>query len=172
MADDGWETVTDPLVIKKVLGQGAANQMAGVGGASPGGKMSGQRDKQAIANESKLRAALAVERQMRDLRAKYEKNFKGVGPGSLIEYLPTQARKSFDAASNGMRALLKPLVRGPGEGAFTDADQALLDSMIPNGGAYDSDNEQRFRNIEGLVQDARRGAGTLRQVTPTIKRIR
>lgn len=139
---------------------------------SRGGRGTAARDKAALAQEGKMRGALAVERQLRDLSTYYDRDFRGVGPGSVLEYFPTPTRKRFDAAANGMRPLLKPLIRGPGEGTFTDADQALLDSMIPQGGRQDADNEQRFRNIRGLVSDARRDSGVEKPLSPTIKRIR
>ncbi len=154
------QTATNPKTGAKIVFKGGQWRNAPVdpSAPAPAPKLSAAESKAQVALSGKLRGAMSVERQLREIRKLYDKNFKGVGPGSLMEYLPTQQRKQFDAASNGMRPLLKPLVRDPGEGAFTDADQALLDSLIPDGGRMDSENEQRFKNIEGMIGDVRRNA--------------
>lgn len=172
------QTATNPKTGQKVVYQGGQwHSVPGTTAPKPGmfgGKPSAAESKAAVALAGKLRGATSVERQLGTLRTLYDKNFKGVGPGSILEYLPTQARKQFDAASGGLRPLLKPLIRDPGEGAFTDADQALLDSLIPNGGAMDSDNEQRFANIQAMIADAKRNAGVGQEapVSASIKRIK
>lgn len=155
-----WDSFGAPVGAKKPAATG------------PGAKPSAARDKQAIAAEGKVRGAIAVERQLKRIRELYNKNFKGVGPGSLIEYLPTQSRRQFDAAANNLRPLLKPLIRDPGEGSFTEGDQALLDQLIPQGGMQDAENEERFRGLEAMVADARRNAGVAKPITPTIRRIK
>ncbi|HEX8418567.1 MAG TPA: hypothetical protein VF638_00985 [Sphingomonas sp.] len=154
------QTATNPKTGQKIVYKGGQwhSAAADPSAPAPAPRLSAAESKAQVALSAKLRGAMSVERQLRDIRSQYDKNFKGVGPASLLEYLPTQQRKQFDATANGMRPLLKPLVRDPGEGAFTDADQALLDSLIPDGGKMDSENEQRFRNIEGMISDARRNA--------------
>ncbi len=177
------QTATNPKTGQKVVFKNGQWHSAG---PTPG--MFGNLGRKPTAAEvnaqviakSKGLGADAVERQLGVLEGLYNKNFKGVGPGSLLEYLPTQARRQFDAAANGMRPLLKPLVRDPGEGTFTDADQALLDQMIPQGSMQDSDNEQRIANIRAMIGDARKKASAFGaaqpaqagQVSRTIKRIK
>jgi hypothetical protein len=43
---------------------------------------------------------------------------------------PAEVRRAITGASNTLASILKPLIRGPGEGAWSDADQALLNSLI------------------------------------------
>lgn len=172
------QTATNPKTGQKVVYKGG--QWVNASPPAPAG-MFGRKPTAAEVNaqvvaKNKALGADAVERQLGVIENYYNKNFKGVGPGSLLEYLPTQSRKQFDAAANGMRPLLKPLIRDPGEGTFTDADQALLDQQIPQGGMQDSDNEQRIANIRAMISDARKKASAYGtgggQVSQTIKRIK
>lgn len=128
---------------------GAFDDLIPGGGAKP----TAAQDKARLGWQNKVTRAQSAARQLGRIEELYNKNFKGVGPGSLLEYLPTQQRRQFDAAANSMRPLLKPLVRDPGEGAFTDSDQALLDSLIPDGARQDSDNEERIKGIRALIND-------------------
>mgnify|MGYP001029232988 CR=1 FL=1 len=174
------QTATNPKTGQKVMFKGG--QWVNASPPSPSG-MFGRKptaaeiSAQTVA-KSKGLGADAVERQLGVLESLYNKNFKGVGPGSLLEYLPTQARRQFDAAADGMRPLLKPLVRDPGEGTFSDADQALLDQMIPDGGRQDADNEQRIANIRAMISDARKKSsafaapGSAGQISRTIRKVR
>jgi hypothetical protein len=43
---------------------------------------------------------------------------------------PAEVRRAIVGAQNTLASILKPLIRGPGEGAWSDADQALLNSII------------------------------------------
>jgi hypothetical protein len=160
MADyrDG-QTATNPKTGQKLVFKGGQwVSAAPVAGPTTtlGGRPTAAQVKAALVAKEKSLGADAVERQLNVIEQLYKKNFKGIGPSSLLEYLPTQARTQFDAAANGMRPLLKPLIRSPGEGTFTDADQALLDEQIPQGSMQDANNEQRIANIREMIANARR----------------
>jgi hypothetical protein len=117
-------------------------------------------EKAALAQKAKIGGAQDVEQQVNRLEQLYRANFMQPDIVSrLTEYLPTPERRQFDAAANNMRPLMKPMVREPGEGPFTDADQALLDSLIPDGGRQDADNLERLRGIRAMIANARRKAG-------------
>lgn len=170
------QTATNPKTGQRVIFRnGQWTSMGGTMGAAPVRKPTAAESKAALVAREKALGADAVERQLQTIESLYNKNFKGVGPGSLLEYLPTQTRRQFDEAANGMRPLLKPLIRSPGEGTFTDADQALLDQQIPNGGAQDAANEQRIANIRNMIANARRASTALGNggsLPQTIKRIK
>jgi hypothetical protein len=157
------QTATNPKTGQKVIFRGGQWVSYSAPGqpAPPVRKLTAAELKAALVAKEKSLGADAVEQQLDVLEGLYDKNFKGVGLGSLLEYLPTQTRKQFDAAANGMRPLLKPLIRSPGEGTFTDADQALLDQQIPQGGKQDADNEQRFANIRRMIESARRTSAAM-----------
>jgi hypothetical protein len=59
------------------------------------------------------------------------------GPG--MDWLPlvTANRQKVVATINVMRPIIKKAIRGPGEGPFTDNDQAVLDGMMPTLGDHD-----------------------------------
>jgi hypothetical protein len=49
-------------------------------------------------------------------------------PGSS----PSEVRRAIEGATNTLATILKPLIRQPGEGMFSDKDQAMLNSIIGN----------------------------------------
>ena len=48
------------------------------------------------------------------------------------EMSPTEVRSNVQGATEAIAAAIKPLIRGPGEGPWTDADQARLVSVVGN----------------------------------------
>jgi hypothetical protein len=111
----------------------------------------GQRTARATA-DTKLNSAATLARQLSRMREIYRRSFKGQGLQSFKEWLPTEDGQRFTAVAESMRASLKPLIRGQGEGTFTEGDQKLLDSLIPQPGSWDARNEERFNEIESMVR--------------------
>jgi hypothetical protein len=107
---------------------------------------------------AQARAADLLEAQLNDVEAQYNTNLKGTplerGFG-VSEYLPTAANRTFDTAAGGLVAPAKGLMRSPGEGSFSDADLKMLQSQIPESGAYDEVNEQRIKNIRLIIETMR-----------------
>ena len=102
---------------------------------------------------NKETAAMNVARQLGELRTIFNRSFAGAGPmQSLSEFLPSDDRQKFQALVRTMRADLKPLIRGPGEGTFTEGDQRLLDELLPDPNRFDAYNEQIFSEIENRVK--------------------
>jgi hypothetical protein len=147
------QTATNPKTGQKVVFKGGQWVNAGAGGVLAPRKPSTAEVKQDLNNKAALADLVSVERQVGEVEKLYNQNFKGVGPGSLLEYLPTPARKQFDAATNALSPVLKPLIRGPGEGTWSDGDQRVLEKLIPDGGSLDADIEQRIKAIRGLIGD-------------------
>lgn len=114
---------------------------------------------------AQARAADLVEAQLNEVERQYNENLKGTplerGFG-ITEYLPTEANRTFDTAAAGLVAPVKGLTRSPGEGAFSDADLALLKSQIPEASAYDDVNEQRIKNIRLIIETMRQPLATPR----------
>lgn len=145
------QTATHPKTGQKVIFRGGQWVSAGAGPA-PAAKPSAAEIKQGIINRGQLSDLMATEKQVGRVKQLYDQDFKGVGPGSLLEYLPTPQRKRFDSANTMLSTMMKPLIRAPGEGPWTDADQARLDSLVLGGGRQDADNEERLRSIDTLLQ--------------------
>jgi hypothetical protein len=158
------QTATNPKTGQKVVYRGG--QWTNAGALAPS-KPSAAAEKQGITNRNTLADLVSVERQLGRVESLYDKGFKGVGPGSLLEYLPTPAGKQFDAATSALSPLLKPLIRGPGEGQWSDKDQEMLDTLIPDRRAMDGDIEERIKAIRGLITDkkAKHGGSTGWKVT-------
>ncbi len=106
--------------------------------------------------KAKITGALELQRQLNRIKTIYDADFKGWGPiQSVMEVLPTGPNQRFSAVGESMRASLKPIIRGPSEGSFTDSDQALLDSLIPQPGSSDPKNEERFSELQARIDAAK-----------------
>jgi hypothetical protein len=57
-------------------------------------------------------------------------SFTASGQGSTAP--PAEVRRAIEGATNTLAASLKPLIRKPGEGSWSDRDQAVLDSIVGN----------------------------------------
>lgn len=112
---------------------------------------SGEGLKRQQADSDALADLRSVAKQMNRVQELYNQDLKGSGIGSIGEYLPTPRNRRFDSQAGALATLLKPLIRGPGEGTWTDADQRLLDRLVPSSWAPDIDNEERFETIKRLV---------------------
>jgi hypothetical protein len=72
---------------------------------------------------------------------------------SAVDPERRQAVARFDAAVSFLRPAVKSVIRGPGEGTFTDSDQALLDSLLPDRSMNESEIQERLNNLEILLRD-------------------
>lgn len=111
-----------------------------------------------VAAQRRQAAAGSLARQLDELEGVYNENFRGSGVGSILEYLPTNASARLNTIANAMRPTLKRLIRDPGEGTFTDQDQALLDSLVPDSWARDASNEERIRQLRAMIDEVGGGA--------------
>lgn len=97
------QTATNPKTGQRVVYKGGqwvnAGSVAPIAAASGGGMFGG---KAAQLARNKLMAAAGLERQLSTLQSYYDKDFKGIGPGSLLEYLPTQAADRFNSAASAI----------------------------------------------------------------------
>jgi hypothetical protein len=72
---------------------------------------------------------------------------------SMVDSDRRRASARFDAAVSFLRPAVKSVIRGPGEGTFTDSDQALLDSLLPDRSMSESEIQERLNNLEILLRD-------------------
>lgn len=114
-------------------------------------KPSAAQAKVASADRSQRADIGIVAQQVNRVQQLYRNDLKGVGLGSVGEYLPTPKMQRFEAQSRALAVLLKPLIRGPGEGPFTDKDQAILDRLVPTRFTSDIDNEQRIESLKQFI---------------------
>lgn len=95
-------------------------------------------------NQGQLADLNMIAQQLNRVQELYNNDLKGSGVGSVAEYLPTPKMQRFEAQSRALAVLLKPLIRSPGEGPWTDKDQALLERLVPTRFTSDLDNEERI----------------------------
>lgn len=162
------QTATNPKTGQKVIYKGGQWVNAG---AAPG-KANPAEIKQGITNRNQLADLNAIDKQLGRVEQLYNENFKGVGPGSLLEYLPTQKSQQFNSANRFLSTMMKPLIRAPGEGAWTDADQARLDSLALSNRRMDGDNEEALRGIRTLIEERRKKHGATPQSGWKVTRIK
>lgn len=99
----------------------------------------------------------AMERDLQNVANIYAKDFKGVGFGSLWEYLPTEAAARLDHASGRMRASIAGTLGLTSKQFDTPAEQQqFINSFLPSHMNYDSDVEDKIRSLSELVNDARK----------------
>ena len=134
----------------------------------PGGKPAKPTAAMQAAQSPQRKAALdALSRQIQMVRGLYNKNFKGVGPGSLLEYLPTQSTKEFNSAAAGLSDQAQNAFRTPGIGSQSDRElAAFIAANQPSSSDFDSANEQKIKNIEGRLIPQRRALGLPDQAPP------
>jgi hypothetical protein len=63
---------------------------------------------------------------------------------------PTEVRNSISGSAQALSASIKPLIRAPGEGIWTDKDQELLDRIVGNL-AESRNKEEYYRRLQGVA---------------------
>lgn len=116
---------------------------------------------QAAAQSPQRKAALdAIARQLQRTRELYNKNLRGVGPGSIMEFLPTATNQQFNSAAAGLSDQAQNAFRTPGVGSQSDRElAAFIAANQPSASDFDKTIEQKFGNIEGRLIPQRRALG-------------
>lgn len=104
-------------------------------------------------NRKQISDLSAVAKQLNRVQELYSQDLKGVGIGSLGEYLPTPKMERFHSQAKALAVMMKPLIRGPGEGTWTDKDQELLDRLVPSRFKPDLDNEERIETAKRFLME-------------------
>lgn len=153
MSDDGWEDVTDPLEVKKILGVSAARAMGG--GGSPGGAPQGA----GLTPSARARALgqnkamNLINKQLDRVEQLYKSNLKGVGLQSVAEFLPTPENKRFNAASNALLPLVRSALSTGAKDSDSDKELSVWARLIPSHDAYDTTNEERIATLRRMSSE-------------------
>lgn len=78
--------------------------------------------------------------------------------GPLDRFWPGENQAKYSAVQAQLLSALKPIIRSPGEGTFTDADLAALQQSLPQVGNRQEVNAQLIKNLREQVR-RRMGAG-------------
>jgi hypothetical protein len=135
--------ITDPALLSQLETTQTAINKTGGGGRN-----------------ARVPALDALSRQLQKTRELYEKNFKGVGPRSVLEYLPSQATSDFNSAAAGLSDQALSAFRVPGVGSQSDRElQSFVAANQPSNSDFDSGIERKLSNIEGRLVPQRRSLG-------------
>lgn len=97
-----------------------------------------------------------IQPQVDRVRALYGQNLRGAGPlKSIGEYLPSQDNARFDNAVAGLRTLVRPAQRTPGEGAMSDFESKLAIQNLPDRWSFDGANEEALDNLQTFLDTSR-----------------
>lgn len=150
MADDGWEDVTDPLEMKKVLGVSGAAKLTGLGGGSTG-------DQKSAAKSANLDALV---NQINRVQQLYDVNLKGSGLGSISEYLPTPTNSQFNSAAAGLAEQGLAAFRVPGVGSQSDTElRQFVEANRPQNTDFDLSIEEKLRQLRSRTDATREAMG-------------
>lgn len=156
--DDGWEDVTDPAEIKKLLGVKGVQDMVTQAKTANGGSTdptitapSGLKAAQ-LGGWAKARASMETIAALNKLRKNYDTNFSNSGPSAIAEYFPSQKNAALDAQVAALLNPAKAASRSAGEGAFSDKDLESLQASLPSRWKFDGGNQQAMRDLDGQLR--------------------
>lgn len=92
-----------------------------------------------------------IRKQLVDVRRRFEplKGTFSAGPGG--DYIPSEGGQAFDASVSAMAPLIRQVTRTPGEGATSDYEARLAESILPSRGKYESVTEQQIAQLEQIL---------------------
>lgn len=163
--------ITDPALLAQ-LETPQAKINAGGDKGKPGmfaRPLTASQQQAADQRQQTLKALAAQYARVRDM---YNKDLKGVGPASLLEYLPFPRNRAFDSAAAGLSDLATAAFRVPGIGAQSDADAArMVAANQPKASDTDEAIEAKLQNLRNRLaqsgvpipgEGARRGFKVIR----------
>ena len=119
-------------------------------------------------NSDQLADFRIIAQQVNRVQELFNKDLRGKSPGKSVgQLLPTPKMQRFEAQAAALAVLLKPMIRSPGEGTWTDKDQALLDRLVPTRFTSDTDNIERITSAKRFLQGkVSKHGGRVRSVRP------
>ncbi|HEX7856246.1 MAG TPA: hypothetical protein VF489_09035 [Sphingobium sp.] len=154
------QTATNPKTGQRVVFKGGQwHNYAEDGAATMQPTKSGESFETSKSRDG-ARAALdqidRIQPQLDRVRQLYSENLRGSGPlKSIGEYMPTQANARFDNAVAGLRTLVRPAQRTPGEGAMSDFESKLAIQNLPDRYSFDGANEEALTNMQTFLDTSR-----------------
>lgn len=97
--------------------------------------------------EAAVRAAKSILRLLDDkggIQEQFDNNLSGT---SILEYLPTEDMRSFDANAGFLKPAAKKLFRAKGEGSQSDAEGRDYNALVPNTWNTDATNAALIANL-------------------------
>lgn len=149
------QTATNPKTGQKLIFRGGQWVAFSQPGAAPQeATLTGDARNQAM---QKIAALEALRRQVGASQGEYDKTLKGVGIGSVLEYLPGIVRPSnarFDATVDAMTPLARAAFRVPGSGSDSDRESDAFMRLLPNRWEADAGNEQKYKQMNDIINSS------------------
>lgn len=160
--DASTAAATQPDVIAKTRAERIAAERAADPNRAP------EVVKRRADDRDQLADYRVIAQQLNRVQELFNKDLRGKSVGKSVgQLLPTPKMQRFEAQSGALAVLLKPLIRGPGEGPWTDKDQALLDRLTPSRLTSDVDNMERIEAVKRFLSGkAKKHGGRVRSVRP------
>ncbi|PNQ03642.1 hypothetical protein H5V43_16305 [Sphingobium fuliginis] len=154
------QTATNPKTGQRIIFKGGQWHNYTEPGAAPSQPTKSGQPFETSKSRDAARAALdqmdRIQPQVDRVRALYNETLRGSGPlKSLGEFMPTQANARFDNAVAGLRTLVRPAQRTPGEGAMSDFESKLAIQNLPNRYSFDSANEEALDGLQTFLDTSR-----------------
>lgn len=148
------QTATHPRTGQKVVFKNGQWVNAGTS-TPPRGIFGSSGSKSQIAADARQQNLTALSKQYAEVARLYERDLKGVGPGSLLEYLPLPRNRAFDKAATGLSEVAMAAFRVPGVGAQSDADAARMAAAFqPQASDSDEEIEAKLRTLRNRLETA------------------
>lgn len=149
MSEDKWWE-SDPYATAEDVKASAS------GGKAAASSQTYETEKSRDGARSALDQIERIQPQLDRVRALYNSNLRGSGPlKSAMEYLPSQDNSRFDNAVAGLRTLVRPAQRTPGEGAMSDFESKLAIQNLPDRKSFDGANEEALGNLQTFLDTNR-----------------
>jgi len=108
--------------------------------------------KAGLAAQQRQQNMLALGNAYARVKSLYDRDLKGAGIGSILEYLPLPRNKAFDSAAAGMSDVANAVFKVPGMGAQSDADFAqFVRANQPRAADPDAQIESKLANIKNRL---------------------
>lgn len=150
---DGWEDVTDPAELRKVMGAKGAAAAAAAPSATP--QLTGDARNQAL---QKLAALKLLAEQANRSAQSFDQTQNGGGlMHSLSELAPSwfnDGNAKFDATVEGMTPLAKAAFRVPGSGSDSDKESAAFLGLLPGRYSSDAKNLERYKQMSAILRSS------------------
>lgn len=162
--DDGWETVTDPTEIQKVLGKNGANKVLGLtsgGPGSGGGKAATEGERKAAVLATRLAGGVSTLNAIGQDGARpglFQAIVRGALGDTAANYLTGDDRQRVEAAQGDI--LDAALTLGTGAAYTKEQLEGYRKAYFPQLGDSDATVRDKRERLKLLLQSARIGSGS------------
>ena len=109
----------------------------------------------------KVQTVKTLKGQLQKMKEAWKDIKDSQSAGMGVGYLPTPEGQAFDATSKNMSSFIRQLTRTPGEGAMSDYESRLAQSILPTRTTHEAVTEQQIQDLEDLIGGIETGYSNL-----------